>query len=682
MNTADRNDSFIEPERDAAKDAPRDSLGDAQRDAPRGKGRDTDRTVDREIDRDDVSGGVNPAPAAGEEPSHPAAIRRANILVVDDRDANLIAMEAVLEPLDVRVVRASSADEALRAVLVDDFAVILLDVEMPGTDGYEVAKLIKQRESARTTPIIFVTALSSDRRLVTSGYESGAVDYLFKPVDADLLRHKVSAFVELYQKREEEAWRQRRRYADLMENAARENEQRLRAAFEAEHEARRAAELAQARAEAAQAAAEEANRAKSNFLAIMSHELRTPLNAFQGYVQLLDMGLAGPVTDQQRSYFSRLDVSARHLLTLIDDVLDVAKVDAGRLAVARERSMTGDVVAAALSLTAPQAAARGVRLFGSGNGTAEGGIPFIGDEARVRQILVNLIGNAVKFTDAGGTVTVTCDVAMEPDAAARLEIPGRWAVIRVADTGIGIASNDMAAIFQPFHQIESGHTRTRGGTGLGLSISRRLARLMEGDLTVASTPGEGSVFSLWLPAASEAGVNASTQPAAAPAAARRVSIPGVRHLSLLGEVLRSNIERTVAAYRDCLRTDPLIPRAAAMPVSLLEDHAVSLIADCAQSLVIVGEAGHEATDLLRDGSAIQRTIAEHHGRRRHAQGWAEAALRRDHALLKECMTAVVRREDPGFDGTEALSVLSGMLDRVAEISERAWREAEMRGDTE
>lgn len=631
-----------------------------------------------------------PASVAAPRPRHPAGsatgttddrgVRdtrsRANVLVVDDRDANLIAMEAVLEPLDVRVVRASSAEDALRAVLADDFAVILLDVEMPGTDGYEVARLIKQRETVRITPIIFVTALSNDRRQVTSGYESGAVDYLFKPIDADVLRHKVSAFVELYQKREEEAWRQRRRYADLMESAARESEEQLRAAYEAEYEARRAAEQAQVRAEAAQIAAEDANRAKSNFLATMSHELRTPLNAFQGYVQLLEMGLAGPVSEQQRGYLTRLDVSARHLLALIDDVLDVAKVDAGRLTVARERALSGEVVAAALSLTAPQAAARGVRLVDPENGGA--GVAFVGDEARVRQILVNLIGNGVKFTEPGGSVTVTSAMVERPEASVRLTGRGPWAVIRVVDTGIGIAPGEMSAIFQPFHQVESGHTRTRGGTGLGLSISRRLAALMEGDLTVESTPGRGSEFSLWLPSPEAVAVGALDTTLALGPSTARSAVPPVRHLSRLGEVLRSHVEQAVAVYRERLRAEPLIPHADKMSASLLEDHATSLIADLAQSLVIVGEADQEATDLLRDGSAIQRTVAELHGRRRHTQGWSLSAVQRDNILLSDCVRRTVCTADPAFEDSDALGVLVGMLERVSDISVRAWRHAEMR----
>jgi hypothetical protein len=236
------------------------------------------------------------------------------------------------------------------------------------------------------------------------------------------------------------------------------------------------------------------------------------------------------------------------------------------------------------------------------------------------------------------------------------------------------------AIFQPFHQVDSAHTRTRGGTGLGLSISRRLARLMDGDLTVESVPGEGSVFSLWLPGARDDDVPFAATKPAVDTSARSAEIPSIPHLALLGELLRSNLERAVASYRDCMRADPLIPRANSMPVTLLEDHAVSLIADLAQSLVIVGEVGRDATDLLRDGSAIQQTVAEQHGRRRHAQGWSEAALRRDHALLGECLRELVLAAEPDFADSEALGVLGGMLNRVAEISARAWAQAEMRGD--
>jgi hypothetical protein len=162
--------------------------------------------------------------------------------------------------------------------------------------------------------------------------------------------------------------------------------------------------------------------------------------------------------------------------------------------------------------------------------------------------------------------------------------------------------------------------------------------------------------------------------------APRHAINSVPHLSQLGGLLRASLERTVTIYSDCLRKDPVIPHGDTMSTALLEDHAVSMISDLAQSLVIVGEAGQEATDLLRDGSAIQRTIAEQHGRRRHAQGWLLEAVQRDNVLLQSCVQQTLREVDAQFEGSDAMGVLIGMLDRAGEISSRAWRQAEMRGD--
>ena len=261
------------------------------------------------------------------------------------------------------------------------------------------------------------------------------------------------------------------------------------------HEHRRERELLLEGAELARAAAERASNVKSEFLANMSHEFRTPLNALLGYVDLLALGIAGPVSDQQREYYERLRASANHLLGLVNDVLDLGKLEAGQLSVARERVLTGPVVDDAIALILPQAEARGVEL--RHERAAEGGEPFVGDEHRVRQVLVNLLGNAVKFTERGGSVTVTADRAEGGRGAPGR---GRWTRLRVTDTGIGIAPEQFDEIFQPFVQVEVGRTRLQGGTGLGLTISRRLARLMGGDLTVESVPGEGSVFTLWLPA--------------------------------------------------------------------------------------------------------------------------------------------------------------------------------------
>jgi len=250
-------------------------------------------------------------------------------------------------------------------------------------------------------------------------------------------------------------------------------------------------------AETARALAEAANRAKSDFLATMSHELRTPINAIIGYSELIEMGISGEVSAEQRQQIERIKASSRHLLTLINDVLDLAKIEAGHLDVVRERCDLRCPVADALSLVALDAVERGIDLHDIG---PEETVWSFGDENRVRQIVANLLSNAVKFTGEGGRVTVRCDVADASDGVA--PVPGRegpWAVVEVKDTGIGIPAAEIDRVFQPFIQARMGRDREHGGTGLGLTISRQLARLMGGELTLKSEPGVGSTFTLYLP---------------------------------------------------------------------------------------------------------------------------------------------------------------------------------------
>ncbi len=255
---------------------------------------------------------------------------------------------------------------------------------------------------------------------------------------------------------------------------------------------------------AARAAAEAANQAKSNFLATMSHELRTPLNAIVGYTELMEVGVVGPVNDEQRNYLGRVRASARHLVGLIGEILDLAKIEAGQMRVRREGAVLARTVADAVALVAPQAAAKPLALTQLPGPEA---LAYLGDEARVRQVLVNLLANAVKFTEPGGVITVRYGAAERADRGARLAGDGPWAHVRVADTGVGIPADKLEAVFEPFVQVEGeAHgalRRTQGGTGLGLSISRQFARLMGGDLTLESRPGVGSTFTLWLPIATD-----------------------------------------------------------------------------------------------------------------------------------------------------------------------------------
>jgi signal transduction histidine kinase len=236
----------------------------------------------------------------------------------------------------------------------------------------------------------------------------------------------------------------------------------------------------------ARAEAERANATKAEFLAAMSHELRTPLNAIGGYAELLEMGIRGPVTEQQREDLSRIQRSQRHLLGLVNEVLNYAKLESGSVRYAADDVAVGEALAEAAALLAPQARAKGLTLD---VGECPPDLAVRADPEKLRQVLVNLLGNAVKFTDPGGHVTAAGE---RGDAGV---------AIRVRDTGVGIPADKLGAIFEPFVQVRADLTRTAEGTGLGLAISRDLARGMGGDLTVESTPGAGSTFTLILAAA-------------------------------------------------------------------------------------------------------------------------------------------------------------------------------------
>jgi signal transduction histidine kinase len=243
-------------------------------------------------------------------------------------------------------------------------------------------------------------------------------------------------------------------------------------------------------AEQLRAMAEEANEAKSTFLAVMSHELRTPLNAITGYVQILEMGIHGPVNEAQREALARIGRSQRHLLRLINDVLNLARIEAGRVEYVIETMPVAEILAAVLPMIEPQLKDKAIACATD----VPRDLVVRADRDKAQQVVLNLLSNAVKFTPAGGRVRI--HAAPSPDARDRL-------LLEVSDTGIGIPPDKLASIFEPFVQVDVSPTRQNEGTGLGLAISRDLALGMGGDLTARSTPGAGSTFTLILPLAQQ-----------------------------------------------------------------------------------------------------------------------------------------------------------------------------------
>ena len=415
--------------------------------------------------------------------------------------------------------------------------------------------------------------------------------------------------------------------------------------------------------------AEAASRAKSEFLAIMSHELRTPLNAVLGYSELMELGISGPLTDKMREQIGRIRMSGLHLLGLVNDILDLAKVEAGRLQVSSDPASAEGTVTAALALIQPQAAARGLEL--TIQPTPKPSPIYRGDEERVRQILVNLLSNAVKFTPAGGGITLDISQTRPPDSAARLQPSRSYVSFRVCDTGPGIPEEKLASIFDPFVQAESGHSRSREGSGLGLTISRRLARLMGGDLTVKSKVGDGSTFTLWLPAdLSARDVEPSPTIAGQPVTAQ----PEVDGLGDVGLVMLNSIEKTVERVVDRMLGDPSLNVAAGLKYSQLADHLGALLADIGGALVVMEEAKGRHSATLADTVEIQRLISELHGAQRQRLGWSEAVLRREFMILREELGGLVRRASefgeplPVDDG---IAVIGRFLDQAEYIAVRA-----------
>src|SRR5437867_1930216 len=402
------------------------------------------------------------------------------ILIVDDHRDNLLALEAVLSPLGHRILQAQSGCTALKILLQEEIALMLLDVAMPGVDGYGVAELIRGRPTNRDMPIIFITANPKSAAAAFKGYSVGAVDYIFKPVSADVLISKVHVFVDLYRrshalKRQAEDLRRAHDALDLRvrertEQLARANH-RLRAVIAQ----RRRAEAERAhllvREQHARREAERVNRMKDEFLATLSHELRTPLNAMLGWAQLLEIGQLDP--DRLRRAVTVIKNNAFAQKQLIEDILDVSRIVNGKMVLNVSSVDIGQIIGSALDALRPAAEAKRIIITTDVPAVPE----TCGDRDRLQQIVWNLLSNAIKFTPRDGRVDV------------RAENLGADLRIVVSDNGRGIAPAFLPHIFDRFSQADSSVTRAHGGLGLGMAIVRHLAEL-HGGTVHAESEGE------------------------------------------------------------------------------------------------------------------------------------------------------------------------------------------------
>jgi signal transduction histidine kinase len=380
-----------------------------------------------------------------------------DILLVDDEPRNLEALEAILSEPGYRLLRAQDADGALKLLLEHDVAAIVLDIKMPGMSGFELAEMIKATKRYREIPILFLTAYLLEDQDVLTGYGAGAVDYLTKPLNPKIVRHKVAVFADLFRKT--------RALAALNEKL----EERVQ---------ERTAEL-----EKSEAALREADRNKDQFIAILAHELRNPLAPLLFGLDIL-AGQQEPVAPVVKKTIDTMGRQLRHMVRLVDDLLDISRVSSGAIELKRQRVELAAVIEGAIEIVRPIIDMRRLRLVVE----AARDVFTDGDSTRLVQIVGNLLHNAAKFTPEEGHIDV------------RLERDDDHALIRVIDSGGGIVADQIERAFEMFARFDRVGANVQHGLGIGLALGRRLAEMHGGTLTAESEGiGHGTTFTLRLP---------------------------------------------------------------------------------------------------------------------------------------------------------------------------------------
>ncbi|WP_122611342.1 hybrid sensor histidine kinase/response regulator [Pseudomonas viridiflava] len=387
---------------------------------------------------------------------------QAKLLIVDDLPENLLALEALIKREDRTVYKALSADEALSLLLQHEFAMAILDVQMPGMNGFELAELMRGTEKTKNIPIIFVSAAGRELNYAFKGYESGAVDFLHKPLDIHAVKSKVNVFVDLY--RQSKAMKQQ---VEALEQARREQEALLQ------------------QLQSTQLELEQAVRMRDDFMSIVAHEVRTPLNGLILETQLRKMHLARDnaaafTLDKMQAMVDRDERQIKSLIRLIEDMLDVSRIRTGKLSIRPSRFDLVQLVSNLLQNFAPQMEAAETSVSFEASERVEG----CWDEFRIEQVVSNLLTNALRY---GGRSPIQVRVYRE----------GEEARVEVQDHGIGISAENQKRIFQQFERVSA--KTVVAGLGLGLFISEQIVAAHGGSIVVESEINEGALFRVCLP---------------------------------------------------------------------------------------------------------------------------------------------------------------------------------------